>query len=220
MSEQISFETNDFASNPEPRCPCVLLLDVSGSMSGASITELNKGLVVFQDELAADSMAQKRVEVAIVTFGPTKVEMPFTSASSFYPPSLIPQGDTPMGSAIMQAIDLVRNRKAEYKSNGISHFRPWIFLITDGGPTDSWQAAAAAVREGEAAKQFAFFAIGVKGANMDVLKQISSARDPLSLDGLKFRELFAWLSSSLKSVSSSTPGTEVPLTSPQGWASV
>jgi uncharacterized protein YegL len=220
MSEQISFETNDFASNPEPRCPCVLLLDVSGSMSGASIAELNKGLVVFQDELAADSMAQKRVEVAIVTFGPTKVEMPFTSASSFYPPSLVPQGDTPMGSAIMQAIELVRNRKSEYKSNGISHFRPWIFLITDGGPTDSWQAAAAAVREGEATKQFAFFAIGVKGANMDVLKQISSARDPLSLDGLKFRELFAWLSSSLKSVSSSTPGTEVPLASPQGWASV
>lgn len=220
MSEQITFGTNDFADNPEARCPCVLLLDVSGSMSGASIAELNKGLVVFHDELAADAMAQKRVEVAIVTFGPTQVEMPFTSASSFFPPTLVPQGDTPMGSAIMKAIELVRDRKAEYKANGISFFRPWIFLITDGGPTDPWQAAAAAVREGEASKHFSFFAIGVKGANMDVLKQISSARDPLSLDNLKFRELFAWLSSSLKSVSSSTPGTEVPLASPQGWASV
>lgn len=220
MTEQISFGTDDFASNPEPRCQCVLLLDVSGSMSGRPLAELNAGLTVFKDELAADTLAMKRVEVAMVTFGPTKVEMPFTSASSFYPPTLTAQGDTPMGSAIMKALELVKERKAEYKLNGISYYRPWVFLITDGGPTDAWQAAAAAVREGEASKQFAFFAIGVEGANMDVLKQISSAREPLSLSGLKFRELFTWLSSSLQSVSRSTPGTDVPLESPKGWASV
>ena len=219
VSEQISFETNDFASNPEPRCPCILLLDVSGSMSGQAISELNAGLTTFKDELAADALAMKRVEVAIVTFGPTKVETPFTGASTFYPPTLSAQGDTPMGSAIMQALDLARDRKNDYKANGISYYRPWVFLITDGGPTDSWQAAAAAVREGEASKAFAFFAIGVKGANMDILKQIS-VREPLSLEGLKFRELFSWLSSSLRSVSRSTPGTDVPLESPKGWASV
>ncbi len=220
MSEQITFETNDFASNPEPRCPCVLLLDVSGSMGGAPLNELNAGLAIFKEELAADALAMKRVEVAMVTFGPTKIEMPFTSASTFYPPTLNAQGDTPMSSAILQAIDLVKDRKNEYRANGISYYRPWVFLITDGGPTDAWQAAADAVREGEASKQFAFFAIGVKGANMDVLKQISSAREPLSLEGLKFRELFSWLSSSLRSVSRSTPGTEVPLESPKGWAAV
>ena len=219
MSEQITFGTDDFASNPEPRCPCVLLLDVSGSMSGQPIAELNAGLVTFKDELAADGLAMKRVEVAIVTFGPTKVELPFTSAANFYPPNLSSQGDTPMGSAIVQALDLVRDRKNEYKQNGISYYRPWVFLITDGGPTDAWKAAADAVREGEASKQFAFFAIGVKGANMDILQQIS-AREPLSLDGLKFRQLFSWLSSSLRSVSRSTPGTEVPLESPKGWAAV
>jgi uncharacterized protein YegL len=220
MTEQISFETSDFASNPEPRCPCVLLLDVSGSMGGTPLNELNAGLAVFKDELAADALAMKRVEVAMVTFGPTKIEMPFTSASTFYPPTLSAQGDTPMGSAIMQALDLVKERKSEYRANGISYYRPWVFLITDGGPTDAWKAAADAVREGEASKQFAFFAIGVKGANMDVLKQISSAREPLSLEGLKFRELFSWLSNSLRSVSRSTPGTEVPLESPKGWAAV
>lgn len=217
--DQITFETNDFANNPEPRCPCVLLLDVSQSMRGQALDELNAGLATFKDELAADALAMKRVEVAIVTFGPTLVETPFTGASTFYPPTLEAQGDTPMGSAIMQALDLVRDRKNEYRSNGISYYRPWVFLITDGGPTDAWQAAAAAVREGEAAKQFAFFAIGVKGANMDVLQQIS-VRMPLPLDGLKFRELFSWLSSSLRSVSRSTPGTEVALTPPTGWASV
>jgi uncharacterized protein YegL len=220
MSDQISFDTNDFASNPTPRCPCVLLLDVSGSMSGRPIEELNEGLLTFKEELAADSMAMKTVEVGVVTFGPVKIEVPFTGAESFYPPTLQPQGDTPMGSAIMQALNMVRDRKQDYRTNGISHYRPWVFLITDGAPTDAWQAAADAIREGEAAKQFAFFAIGVKGANMEVLRQLSSAREPLSLEGLKFREMFKWLSNSLRSVSRSTPGTEVALEAPKGWASV
>lgn len=219
MSEQISFQHTDFADNPEPRCPCVLLLDVSGSMNGRPLDELNAGLTVFKDELAADALAMKRVEVGIVTFGPVKVETPFTSASTFYPPNLQSQGDTPMGAAIMQALNMVEDRKRDYRANGISYYRPWVFLITDGGPTDSWQAAAAAIREGEASKKFAFFAIGVRGADMEKLRQIS-VREPLSLDGLKFRELFSWLSSSLRSVSRSTPGTEVPIEAPKGWASV
>lgn len=219
MTEQISFGTTEFADNPEPRCPCLLLLDVSGSMGGQPIAELNAGLVTFKDELAADALAMKRVEVGIVTFGPVRTELPFTGATSFYPPSLSAQGDTPMGEAIRQGLELVRQRKDEYRTNGISYYRPWVFLITDGGPTDEWQTAAAAVREGEASKSFAFFAVGVKGANMDVLKQIST-REPLILDGLRFRDLFSWLSSSLRSVSLSTLGTEVPLQPPSGWASV
>lgn len=124
-----------------------------------------------------------------------------------------------MGAAITQGLDLVRQRKNEYRANGISFFRQWVFLITDGGPTDEWLPAAAAVREGEVSKSFAFFAIGVQGANMDTLKQIS-VREPLRLEELRFRELFSWLSSSLRSVSHSTPGTEVPLQPPQGWAAV
>jgi len=219
MSDQISFETAEFANNPEPRCPCVLILDVSVSMSGQPISELNAGLTVFKDELAADSLAMKRVEVGVVTFGPVRVESPLQPAASFYPPTLSVQGDTPMGAAIRQAIELVNDRKQEYRNNGISYYRPWIFLITDGGPTDEWKSAAAAVREGEASKKFAFFAVGVKGANMDVLAQIST-RAPIALDGLKFRELFTWLSSSMQRVSQSTPGTEVKLESPEGWGSV
>jgi len=220
MTEQISFEhkDDDFASNPEPRCPCLLLLDVSGSMRGHPIAELNAGLSTFKDELAADTLAMKRVEVGIVTFGPVQIALPFQTASSFYPPVLTVQGDTPMGAAIKEGLALVRQRKDEYRANGISYYRPWVFLITDGGPTDEWQSAAAAVREGESSKSFAFFTIGVQGANMDILQQIS-VREPLRLDGLRFRDLFSWLSTSLRSVSRSTPGTEVPLP-PPGWASV
>ena len=73
--EQQPFGTVSFADNPEPRCPCLLLLDTSGSMSGRPISELNAGLQAFQSELQADSLAMKRVEVALITFGRLELSM-------------------------------------------------------------------------------------------------------------------------------------------------
>jgi len=221
--EQIPFGASEFADNPEPRCPCLLLLDVSGSMSGEPIRELNEGLITFKNELLSDSLSSKRVEVGIVTFGPVKVATDFTTVDNFIPPRLSASGNTPMGEAIARGVEMIQQRKETYKENGISYYRPWIFLITDGAPTDKWKNAAALVREGEQSKSFLFFAVGVDGADFDVLSQISSARKPVGLKGLRFSDLFSWLSNSLGSVSSSRLGEEVPLVNPatpEGWASV
>jgi uncharacterized protein YegL len=216
----IDFKSVQFdTSNPEPRCPCVLLLDVSGSMTGAPIEELNLGLQAFREALT-DEVAKSRVELAIITFGPVAVKQDFVSASQFQPPSLEPEGDTPMGGAINLALDKLDERKQIYRQNGISYYRPWVFLITDGAPTDGdvWLTAAKRVREAESRNKVAFFAVGVAGADMSTLRQIS-VRDPVRLDRLKFKEMFEWLSSSLTSVSKSRPGEAVPMQSPlQGWA--
>ena len=138
----MDFSVAEFADNPEPRCPCVLLLDNSWSMNGRPITELNEGLTAFKEELLADSLAAKRVEIAIVSFGPVEVVNSFQTAEHFIPPQLTAQKDTPMGMAVMKGLELLNQRKMLYRENGIPFFRPWIFLITDGTPTDDWKAAA------------------------------------------------------------------------------
>jgi uncharacterized protein YegL len=210
----------EFATNPEPRCACVLLLDVSGSMSGARIKALNEGLRAFATDLNGDSLARQRVEVAIVTFGgKVDVVQDFVTAGQFEPSTLASGGGTPMGAAIEQAIDMVDGRKRQYREHGVVYYRPWVFLITDGEPTDDWKEAARRIHAAEEANGLAFFSVGVEGANIEVLRQIA-VRDPLQLDGLKFVELFVWLSQSQRSVSSSRPGDQTALPSVSGWASV
>jgi uncharacterized protein YegL len=220
MIEQTPF-VPEFVENQEQRAACVLLLDVSGSMQGAPIAELNAGLATYKDALFADDLAAKRVEVAIVTFGgQVQTVCDFKAVKDFQPPTLAAGGETPMGAAIRQGLDMVDARKKLYKANGIGYYRPWVFLITDGGPTDEWQSAAEQVKQGEAKKAFAFFTVGVgNDARYDILKQIS-VREPVKLQGLRFQDLFKWLSTSQSAVSRSALGDSVQLPPPSGWASV
>ena len=216
----VKFSVREFADNPEPRCPCLLLLDTSESMGGAPIGELNDALAGLARDLKTDGLAAKRVELGLITFGPVKNVFAFNTADSFRPEPLVATGNTPMGAAIEQGLKQLEVRKAAYKANGIAYYRPWVMLMTDGAPTDAWAQAAAMVRDGEKRRAFSFFAIGVEGADMDVLRQIAApTRPPLKLAGLKFGELFSWLSTSLKDVSRSNLGQTVPLT-PPGWAEV
>jgi len=217
------FAGAEFVENPEPRCACVLIVDTSASMQGDPIRQLTAGIASFKDELVADTLAAKRVEIAVVGFGSVvQILSHFSTPDRFVPPELEASGETFMGTAILQAIDLLAERKATFNEHGLAYYRPWIFLITDGEPTDDWSVAALRVAEGEERRQFQFFAVGVEGANMEKLSRIAR-RQPLQLKGLRFRDLFEWLSRSLQSVSRSQTGDSVPLenpATPSGWAVV
>lgn len=210
----------EFAENPEPRCPCILLLDTSGSMHGEAINALNEGLRTFKQELNQDNLAKKRVEVAIVSFN-SKVEVTqdFVTTDEFEPPTLKAYGLTHMGGAILQALDMLEVRKAQYRASGVAYYRPWLFLITDGEPQGELDSvveqAAQRLKDDEANKRVTFFAVGVEAANMTCLSQITE-RQPLKLKGLNFKELFIWLSASMQMVSQSQLDEQLPLP-PADW---
>jgi uncharacterized protein YegL len=211
----------EFAENPEPRCPCVLLLDTSGSMQGEPLEAMLAGLEAFRFDLAVDPLAARRVEVAVVAFdNRIQVVQDFVSPDRFEIPLLSAEGMTHVGAAIEKALDMVEERKARYRAFDVAYYRPWIFLVTDGEPQgeppEAVARATSRLREAEARKQVAFFAVGVENANMQALAKIAT-RQPLRLKGLDFREMFVWLSRSMQSVAHSRPDETVKL-APTGWA--
>ena len=221
--EQLFQAGLEFADNPEPRCPCILLLDTSGSMRGERIAALNAGLRTFREEVCKDALARRRVEVAVIAFGgDVRVVQDFVTVEDFRPPLLQPAGLTPMARAIQQALDLLDVRKGQYKTNGVSYYRPWVFLITDGAPEGEPEAvireAGRRVRAEETAKRVAFFAVGVEGADMAQLTELSP-RPPLKLQGLRFVDLFVWLSRSAQQVAHSRVGDQVALP-PVDWGTI
>ena len=226
----------EFVQKPEPRCPVVLVVDVSGSMAGKPIAELNQGLQDFAQTLKSDPLAALRVEVALITFGgavraldvrnagqteiPFDAQNAFVTIDAFQPPALAASGETPMGEALRRTLALVRDRKAIYKQNGSDYFRPWVFLITDGRPNDAgWEAVPDLVKEEERRKGLIFYAVGVEGADMKTLARFGEDRPPMKLRGLAFREMFQWLSKSLSAVAASRPGEQVSLPA-VGWGQV
>lgn len=207
----------EFSRNPEMRVPCLLLLDNSGSMSGKPIKELNDGLQELKRCLSEDDLAASRAEPAIITFGGSIcVVQDFTTVHHLKIPLLSAAGDTPMGSGIIRGVEMVGERMKTYRKNAINSHRPWIFLLTDGAPTDQelWQHAVDLVRTGEKNREFEFFAVGVGDeADLGLLSQLTS-RPPQRLKGLQFREMFGWIGSSLKQYSRSKPGEVVHLERP------
>lgn len=208
--------------NTSQRLPCVLLLDRSASMedSGA-IDELNAALRILEEEWKKDDIASQRVQVLVIQFGgddEVEVVSDWTDAMAFSAPQLTANGLTPIGEAVRVGLAKLEEQKSRYRANGIAYNRPWVFLITDGQPTDDdWQQAAAECRASEQAEKLIFFGIGVgNAADLTNLAEFST-RKPNRMQGLKFRELFLWLSRSTRSASKEASGSNVQLAPPDDW---
>ncbi len=210
--------------NPAPRCPVTILLDVSGSMSGQPISELNAAVAQFVRETQADEAASMSVELEIITFGSTAdVVQPFTSMASVTPPApFVAGGMTLMGAALSLAERDLAARRELYRAQGVSSYRPWIVLMTDGRPGDNWEPVAKRLRaEAERGK---FMYIGVEIGNSadhaTMCQILPTEPGPVKLQGLRFKQFFRWLSDSLKSVSASAVSDQDNIAYPSvaSWA--
>ncbi|MBA16045.1 MAG: hypothetical protein CMN73_06785 [Sphingomonas sp.] len=212
------------AENSSQRLPCVVVLDGSTSMSqNNAIGALNDGLRLLEQDLKADDVARQRVRIMVLRVGaPQDVEVvtDWTDAIEFEAPEIEANGMTPLGLAVRRALDEIEDEKDRYREHGIPYNRPWLFILTDGEPTDAdWETAAAECRAAEEAGHVSTFCVGVGDANMDKLGRFSQ-RQPLALKGLAFREFFLWLSRSARAGSKSAPSDNIQMAPPQDWAMV
>ena len=206
--------------NTEERTPLVLVLDCSGSMDGEKIAALNAGLQTLEEAMKKDPTTSTRGRVLVIEFGgDDKVSQGlWQDAIDFKAPTLVADGRTPTGAAITSALAAIEAQKAELKSNGIPYKRPILMLMSDGEPTDNWESAADACKLAEATNKVTVFSIGIgTDADIPTLSRFSS-KGAVQIKGLKFNELFVWLSASVKAVSQSAKGESAQLPSHDSWA--
>lgn len=201
----------EIMNHGEKHIACVLLVDTSGSMSGQPIAELNEGLSIFGEALKEDSKAYGCADICVISFNSTvQIAVPFCAACNYAVPELTSYGLTSLNEAIITGLDAIEQRKQEYKDIGVDYWRPWIFLLTDGVPTDTEYEADAKRRLQEALqeKKINFFPMGI-GSNADISKLKSYTKNGngavLKTSKEHFKEAFVWLSSSMSVISNSDP---------------
>jgi len=204
------FQESDFGKSTRRRLPICFCLDVSGSMAGNPIKELNDGLQSFFSSIRENEETRSAADICMVTFGgKVEIVLPFGKMSKQQP---IPRVQattslTPIGEGVLTALELLTARKSGYKNLGIKYYQPWLVVITDGAPQgdeamENMEKAIQAVCEMEAAGRLVVFNIGV-GNNVDfsLLKRLSNKRpEPISILSAQFSKLFEFLGSSSSSI--------------------
>lgn len=218
----MSYFRGENPDNYEQKCLCMLVLDTSGSMSGDSIRELNRGLQEFYAAVEEDLIAANRLEVSIITFNSEiQVKQEPALIANFNMPTLSVAGTTRMVDGLRTAVNKVEERKAWYKETGQPYYRPIMVLITDGEPDKDQdvEGVAREVREAVANKKFTFFGLGVSGFNKNTMARICpESAPPQTLSGYKFAEFFKWLSNSIGIITKSKEGEGIELPPVNDWA--
>lgn len=210
------------------RRPVYLLLDTSSSMRGAPIQAVQQGVHMIHNELLNNPHALETVYLSVITFASVAQQIVrLCSVEEFKPPTLVAEGNTALGAALTLLDQVLDTELLSNSERRKGDYRPLIFMLTDGAPTDAWQAASAKLKDRAGIKIGTFIAIGC-GANvqMDTLRQITpnvSHVTDMSPDAL--HQFFKWVSASIQQTSQGRNAAQegsldaIPLPSVMNWVS-
>ena len=196
---QLQIDDMELANNPNTRIPICIALNTSGSMDGKKIDELNRGVNIFLKTIFEDEITRYSADIAILTFGGTVEKvLDFGAVEDIKLPKFLARGGTPMGEAVLEALDMLEDRKKQYQKNAVTYWQPWLVLMTDGAATDGEHAipnkvAMAAEKTCDLVKnkKLTLFSIIIEPGTPDELEKFCGKLAPL--DGVKFEEFFVWL---------------------------
>jgi uncharacterized protein YegL len=210
--------TTAFGEGFDERQPVVLLLDTSASMGRPAerprIDELNDALTAWFDGVRRHGRLRSRVEVCLITFDsqvraydpcertlvPVEslpADRLFVPVDGMRPPRLAASGYTRMTDAVDAALALARERLSTLRARRVQVIRPFLWVLTDGAPSDAegrpldaeaLQDTARALRQGEKEREWVFQAVGVHGADLELLRVLAPKGAHL-LDRLGFGQI-------------------------------
>lgn len=196
------------------RLPIYLLLDCSGSMAGAPIEAVKRGVELFVREVQSDPFARETVHVAVITFdSDARMVTPgLVPIEEFQVPQLSASGSTSLGKALrllQQSLD--KDVKPAVKGGEKGDWKPLVFILTDGEPTDDWQTPRQEILNRQQRKVLNVITVGCGPyINEQNLKAIAiGPAFRMDNSDASFRAFFQWVSQSVKSVSKavSQPGS-------------
>ena len=182
------------------RLPVYLLLDTSGSMMGEAIEATKNGLQLLVSNLRTDPYALETAYLSVITFGSEATQIvPLTELTAFQVPNLVASGQTALGKALSLAAQRIDVEVAKTTADAKGDWKPLVFIMTDGVPTDDWRAG---LRDFQAAKPGLVVCCAAGGGETSVLKEISEVVVALdTADSATMKAFFKWVSASISTSS-------------------
>lgn len=209
----MAFNPNNYKAPEAKKLPVVLLLDVSGSMSGEKIDSLYDATIDMIETFAAAQAKEQIIDVAIITFGESvELHTRYTPVKDLQARGISrfrASGLTPMGTALRMAKDMIDD-KNETPSR---IYRPAVVLVSDGAPNDDWKKPMDDfINNGRSAKCQRFAVAIGNDADRSVLERFTKDPDAVLFaeDAKDISEQFKTISMSISTVATAPNPKSVP----------
>jgi uncharacterized protein YegL len=185
------------------RLPVYLLLDCSGSMSGDPIEAVRQGVRMLVSDLRGNPQALETAYLSVITFASSAQQVcPLTELMTFQEPLLEASGSTSLGEALKLLERCLDNEVRKSSPTQKGDWKPLVFLMTDGQPTDNWEMAADSLKQKKLGNIIACAA--GSGADAQLLKRVTEVVVEIhNLQPDSLKAFFKWVSSSIKTTSQS-----------------
>lgn len=179
------------------RLPVYLLLDTSGSMSGEPIEAVKNGVQVMISALRQNPQAIETAFISIITFDSVAQQIiPLTDLASFQMVDLRATGTTALGDALKLVANRIDNEVAKTTTEQKGDWKPLVFIMTDGIPTDDWLPGLNEFKQRKTA--FTVACAAGAGADTAILKQITENVVSLdTADSASIGKFFQWVTASI-----------------------
>lgn len=185
------------------RLPIYFLIDVSESMVGDPIEQVQRGMRDIIQELRTDPYALETAWVSVIAYaGKPQTLVPLTELYKFYPPIIPIGGGTSLGAALNYLMDDIDANVVKTTADQKGDWKPIVFLFTDGTPTDD--PTAAIKRWNEKYRGKANMVVISIGDNIDPLVFGQLTGDIIRFNGedeMSYKAFFKWVTASIKASS-------------------